>query len=212
MSNRSLTIVLPVYNGESRLTGCVEQMLELASDLTSKFSIMIVDDGSTDDTSAVAKELATQYPQVKCERRRNRNGLGPIISMVQQRVESDVVIVHDGVSPIDSAQVRRLWRQSDAKSAPVNSARRDLQDLADIRATHNAMAAAHERVMGFHLLEPLAKDQLDEADQAIMAATQRVHRPSKPQPASRAGAGVGHIPALPRPNFLSAIAEFTLGE
>jgi hypothetical protein len=94
----------------------------------------------------------------------------------------------------------------------VNSARRELQDLADIRATHNAMAEAHERVMGFHLLEPLAKDQLDEADQAIMAATQRVHRPSKSQPSGRAGAGVGHIPALPRPNFLSAIAEFTLGE
>ena len=59
-----LTIVLPVYNGESRLAELRHQMLELASDLTSHFSIMIVDDGSTDDTSAVAKELSTQYPQV----------------------------------------------------------------------------------------------------------------------------------------------------
>lgn len=207
MSNRSLTIVLPVYNGESRLTGCVEQMLELASDLTSKFSIMIVDDGSTDDTSAVAKELSSQYPQVKLERRRNRNGLGPIISMVQQRVDTDVVIVHDGVSPIDSAQVRRLWRQSDTKTTPVSATQRNINELAEVRATHNAMAAAHERVMGFHLLEPLAKDP---ADEAIMAATERTHRASKPRPASRAG--VGHIPPLPRPNFLSAIAEFTLGE
>jgi glycosyltransferase involved in cell wall biosynthesis len=212
VSNRSLTIVLPVYNGESRLTGCVEQMLELASDLTPKFSIMIVDDGSTDDTSSVAKELSTQYPQVKVERRRVRNGLGPIISMVQQRVASDVVIVHDGVSPIDSAQVRRLWRQSDAQAAPVAASstkrERDLSDLTAVRATHQAMAAAHERVMGFHLLEPLAKD--DAADAIIAATTDRKHRAPKPKTASRAG--VGHIPPLPRPNFLSAIAEFTLGE
>ena len=59
MSNKSLTIVLPVHNGESRLAASVTEMLELASDLTSRFSIMIVDDGSTDDTSAVAEELST---------------------------------------------------------------------------------------------------------------------------------------------------------
>ncbi len=115
MSNKSLTVVLPVYNGESRLASCVTQMLELASDLTSQFSIMIVDDGSTDDTSAVAQELSTRYPQVTVQRQRHRSGLGPIISMVRRRVDSDVVIVHDGVTPIDPVKVRRLWRQSDAQ-------------------------------------------------------------------------------------------------
>ena len=122
MSNRSLTIVLPVYNGESRLTNCVQQMLELASDLTSQFSILIVDDGSTDDTSAVAQELSTRYPQVKLRRHRQRSGLGPIISMVRRRVDSDVVIVHDGVTPIDAVQVRRLWRQSVSSETPTAAA------------------------------------------------------------------------------------------
>jgi glycosyltransferase involved in cell wall biosynthesis len=209
VSNRSLTIVLPVYNGESRLTNCVNQMLELASDLTSQFSILIVDDGSTDDTSVVAQELSARYPQVQLRRQRQRSGLGPIISMVRRRVDSDVVIVHDGVTPIDSTQVRRLWRRSIAEASPAATAvQHDVSELADVRATHRALAAAHERVMGFHLLEPLRQE---EKGTPVPAASPSTTRPThNPRPTDRSG--VGHIPPLPRPNFLSALAEFTLGE
>lgn len=209
MSNKSLTIVLPVYNGESRLASCVTQMLELASDLTTRFSIMIVDDGSTDDTSAVAQELSARYPQVSVQRQRQRSGLGPIISMVRRRVDSDVVIMHDGVTPIDAVQVRRLWRQSDAQTSPaITSTKRDVSELSGVRATHTAMAAAHQRVMGFHLLEPLAQDPKATPVPNAVPATNRPI--AKPRPNDRSG--VGQIPLLPRPNFLSALAEFTLGE
>jgi glycosyltransferase involved in cell wall biosynthesis len=206
VANKSLTIVLPVYNSESQLSGSVTQMLELASDLTSDFSILIVDDGSTDETCAVAHELALQYPQVTVQRQRQRSGLGPIITMVRRRVNSDVVIVHDGVTPIDAVQVRRLWRQRDAQASPAKAAsKRDLNELAAVRQTHNAMALVHGRVMGFHLLEPLAQQE----QQAPTAPT--TARPA-PQPRPGDRTGVGQIPALPRPNFLSAVAEFTLGE
>ena len=209
MPNKSLTIVLPVYNGESQLASCVTQMLELASDLTPHFSIMIVDDGSTDDTSVVAQELSARYPQVTIQRQRERSGLGPIVSMVRRRVDSDVVIVHDGVSPIDAVHVRRLWRQSDTQSSPAIAAtKRDVNDLASVRATHNAMALVHGRVMGSHLLEPLAQQ---EKPAPAPTAPPSTNRPgAKPRPGDRTG--VGQIPLLPRPNFLSAIAEFTLGE
>jgi glycosyltransferase involved in cell wall biosynthesis len=209
VSNKSLTIVLPVYNGESQLANCVTQMLELASDLTPHFSIMIVDDGSTDDTAVVAQELSARYPQVTVERQRERSGLGPIVSMVRRRVDSDVVIVHDGVTPIDPVHVRRLWRQSDTQSSPaVAAAKRDASDLAGVRATHAAMAAAHQRVIGFHLLEPLAQQ---EKPAPMPTAPPATNRPvARPRPSDRSG--VGQIPPLPRPNFLSAIAEFTLGE
>jgi hypothetical protein len=187
-------------------------MLDLASDLTSQFSILIVDDGSTDDTSAVAQELSARYPQVALRRNRQRSGLGPIISMVRRRVASDVVIVHDGVSPIDAAQVRRLWQQDAAKGSSPSTAtkisKREVSELAHVRATHTAMALAHERVMGFHLLEPLRQQESETPTPTTSPGT--IQPASKPQTTDRTG--VGHIPLLPRPNFLSALAEFTLGE
>ena len=154
VSNKSLTIVLPVYNGESKLTGCVNELLELASELTNRFSILVVDDGSTDDTSAVVQSLSARYPQVSLCRHRQRRGLGPIITMVQRRVSSDVVIVHDGVTPIDTVQVRRLWQQSNASTTVAAEAVRHPR-CCRCRATHDAMARVHGRVLGFHLLEPL---------------------------------------------------------
>lgn len=207
MSNRSLTIVLPVYNGESRLTGCVNQMLELASDLTPQFSILIVDDGSTDDTSAIAHELSTRFPQVAVRRHRQRRGLGSIIGMVQRRITSDVVIMHDGVTPIDAFQVRRLWQESQSqKSTSPAATRCDVRELAQVRTTHAAMAKAHERIMGFHLVQPLCETAAPRPSAPVVSPA----TPNKPRPTDRQG--VGQIPPLPRPNFLSVVADFALGE
>ena len=215
VSNKSLTIVLPVYNGESRLTHHVTEMLELASELTSHFEVMIVDDGSTDDTSAVAQELAAKFPQISIRRHRHRRGLGPIISMVQRRVSTDVVIVHDGVTPINSVEVRRLWQQSASGMQPTRQSqptvilnKPDVRELAGIRVTHAAMELAHERVLGFHLLQPIRDEDLSSAPPATTPNT--AHVPTKPRPTDRSG--VGQIPLMPRPNFLSAVADFALGE
>ena len=207
MSHRSLTIVLPVHNGESRLAEQAHQILELASALTPQFSILIVDDGSTDDTSAVAQELSTRYPQIAVRRNRQRLGLGSIITMVRRRVASDVVIMHDGVTPIDATQLRRLWRRNDPASLAASTDRPfDVGELGHVRATHEAMAQAHNRVLGFHLVEP--------SSEPVAASTTTpggvTERPRPSRPTDRKG--VGQIPPLPRPNFLSAMAEFALGE
>jgi glycosyltransferase involved in cell wall biosynthesis len=214
VSNKSLTIVLPVYNGESRLTHHVTEMLELASELTSHFEVMIVDDGSTDETSAVAQELATKFPQISVRRHRHRRGLGPIISMVQRRVSTDVVIVHDGVTPINPVEVRRLWHQSAAEamqsmpSGRTASTKVDVKELAGVRATHAAMALAHERVLGFHLLQPMRDEDATQMGPATPPSP--AQSPKRPRPTNPSS--VGMIPPLPRPNFLSAVADFALGE
>jgi hypothetical protein len=214
--DKSLTIALPIYNGESYLRRSVRELLDLASELTTDFSILIIDDGSTDDTYETAQELALHYPQVTVNRNRIRRGLGPTIESIQRRVLSDVVIVHDGTTPIDVQQVRRLWQADSAApwailgdgQASRNSTRWDQGELAELPAIHAAMASAHQRLLGFQLLRPV---RWDDAHAPIDATA--------PTPKSRApyerpvrGADVGRIPALPRPKFLSALAEFALGE
>ncbi len=122
--------------------------------------------------------------------------------------------MHDGVTPIGPVQARRLWRQNDADSSPaVANSKRDIRDLAAVRETHNAMALVHGRVMGFQVLEPLSPNEkaADEKSSPVPTAAPPTNRPvAKPRPSDRSG--VGQIPPLPRPNFLSAVAQFTLGE
>ncbi|OHB75495.1 MAG: hypothetical protein A2W31_18985 [Planctomycetes bacterium RBG_16_64_10] len=216
MLNRSLTIVLPVYNGESRLRRSVVELLELASDLTNQFSILVIDDGSTDHTYEVAGELASRYPQVSVRRHRTRRGLGPTIDAIRRHVRSEVVIVHDGVTPIDTNHVRTLWRRHlleqpttwrklGAQTAPTTAS---INDLGDLRSLHESLAKAHQRVLGFQWVTPLRPDAAHTTDEPWAAP---VSAPADKRLAAEP-AGVGRIPPLPRPNFLSALAEFALGQ
>ena len=211
--SKSLTIVLPVYNAESRLRKNVTELLELASELTARFGVLIVDDGSTDATFEVAEELAGHYPQVSVRRHRQRRGLGATIDYVQRRVRSDAVIVHDGVTPVDPQQMRSVWKRWIAHStaaADTSTAStlfdRDICDFANLPAIHAEMERAHRRVLGFQLItRDVSQDAVAEASsRASMPRTDSSHLADQP--------GVGQIPPLPRPKFLSALAAFALGE
>ncbi|MEX0643170.1 MAG: glycosyltransferase [Pirellulales bacterium] len=214
MLDKSLTIVLPIYNGEAGLRQRVGEILELASELTTRFGVLIIDDGSTDATFEVAEELSALYPQVSVMRHRHRRGLGTTIDYAQRRIRSDAVIVHDGITPIDPNQVRNLWRNCVKETAafesttPTSAALQSaVCDFANLPAIHAAMEHAHHRVLGFQWLTPQPAELPERHREPA-----QVNEPRTDAPHCTRRSGMGQIPQLPRPKFLSALAEFALGE
>jgi hypothetical protein len=211
--NKSLTIVLPVHNGESRLRTDVHNMLELASELTSKFDILIVDDGSNDSTFEVAEGLAAHYPQITVKRQRHRGGLGPVMELVRRSVRSDAVMFHDGVTPIDVKQMRSVWRRWIAQVSSGNTResmpdpQQDICDFADLPAIHAAMERVHGQVLGFHLVTPAAIETPSLDGGSVSASSARNDTAHSTRKRS-----VGQIPRLPRPKILSSITQFAFGE
>jgi putative flippase GtrA len=60
-----LDIVIPVYNEETDLPGCVRRLHRfLADEVPYRSRIVVVDNASTDDTLAVARALADELPDV----------------------------------------------------------------------------------------------------------------------------------------------------
>jgi tetraacyldisaccharide-1-P 4'-kinase len=221
VSPKSLTIVLPVHNAESRLRSNVREVLELASELTPNFGVLIIDDGSTDSTFEVAEELATIFPQVSVRRHRYCCGLGETLQYVQRRVRSDAVIVHDGVTPIDQREIRTLWRQWITSAAHKSASTKDgahrhgidFAAMADMRSIHSAMERAHSRLAGFQLLSlpEHGKSFIDSL--SAMSDLPEPARTDAPHASRRADRDdLGQIPRLPRPKFLSALAAFAFGE
>ncbi len=213
VTEKTLTVVLPVYNGEARLKRCVAEILELASELTPRFEVLIIDDGSTDMTYEVAEELAARFPQVAVRRHRYRRGLGASLEAASRCIQSDVVIMHDGVTPIKPDDVRRLWRERVATSGDGHGQEADgskqLPGRDELTALHASLARVHARVVGFQLVMPLRDVN------PISSASPASRPPAMPRTdAAHTGQreGIGQIPPLPRPKFLTALADFALGE
>lgn len=71
-----LTVVVPAWNEERRLAATVEEVVAAARRRLPAFEVVVVDDGSTDGTAAVAGRLAARFPEVSVARHPANLGVG----------------------------------------------------------------------------------------------------------------------------------------
>ena len=64
MVKPTLSIIVPVRDCSRNLDESIFEWLDRAADLSDRFELVIVDDGSTDGTDEVAMELSRRFPQV----------------------------------------------------------------------------------------------------------------------------------------------------
>lgn len=71
-----LTIVVPAFNEQHRLATTVEEIVAAARRDLDAFEVIVVDDGSTDDTPRIADELARRFPHVAVVHEPINRGVG----------------------------------------------------------------------------------------------------------------------------------------
>lgn len=109
---RSLSALLPVRNGEASVAFLVEELLEILPELTPRFELIIVDDGSTDATIEQADEIARRYPQVRILRHNRPLGRAAALRTALRHSGGDVVFLRDENCRLPLDQLARLWRAS----------------------------------------------------------------------------------------------------
>lgn len=67
-----LSVIVPNYNHARHLPACLEA---LASQSVPAMEILVLDDGSTDDSVAVIERMASQHPQIKLHRNQRNQGV-----------------------------------------------------------------------------------------------------------------------------------------
>jgi hypothetical protein len=89
----AMTFLLPVRDAESTLEATVTRVLEAASDLYERFNLLIIDDGSTDATDEMARELSRHYPQIRTLRLNEPQGEEGALRAGYAESRGDVVCV-----------------------------------------------------------------------------------------------------------------------
>ncbi len=111
----ALSVLLPVYNAQGNLAADVTEILEVLSDLKRPFHLWVLDDGSSDDTADVARDLSNCYPQVRVIRHPVRLGLSEAIQTGLDHTHGEVILVSDEDYCLDPDDLRTLWQLRDTQ-------------------------------------------------------------------------------------------------
>jgi glycosyltransferase involved in cell wall biosynthesis len=72
----SVSIVIPAYNEEKRLGATLHAWLDFLAARPYTSEVIVVDDGSTDQTSALVRGMAPEWPQLRLHRQEPNRGKG----------------------------------------------------------------------------------------------------------------------------------------
>lgn len=103
-----LSVIIPAYNEESRLPTTLESVYQFLSKRGRSFEIVVVDDGSHDNTSDLVLEFGKEHPEVRLLAYQPNRGKGYAVrsGMLAAKGEAMLIDDADGSSPIE--EVGRL--------------------------------------------------------------------------------------------------------
>src|SRR6187399_2877215 len=96
MSGLSLSVVMPVYNERYLVAESIARVLAVESPLISRLDLIVVDDGSTDGTREILRQLAARYSDRMeyIEHEVNR-GKGAAVTTGIERAKGAVTVIQD---------------------------------------------------------------------------------------------------------------------
>jgi glycosyltransferase involved in cell wall biosynthesis len=105
----SLTIFFPAYNDAGTIGSLVIAARQAARSLTSDFEILVIDDGSVDNTGEIADELARTYPEVRAVHHVRNRGYGGALRSGFREASKELVFYTDGDAQYDPSELTGLW-------------------------------------------------------------------------------------------------------
>src|SRR4051794_35457279 len=92
---KKLSILVAAYNEEDSLRPSMEAVLAAPLAAGLEREIIVVDDGSMDDTWAIAQELAAEHPELRIFRQTPNQGKGAALHRAIQEMTGDLAIFQD---------------------------------------------------------------------------------------------------------------------
>jgi len=104
----SLTVFFPCFNDAGTIGSLVAEADAVAADYTPDYEILVVDDGSSDSSAELLKELQRTYPKLRVVLHEKNQGYGAALQTGFAHATKDLVFYTDGDGQYDVFELRRL--------------------------------------------------------------------------------------------------------
>lgn len=108
MERISLTAFFPAYNDQHTIEGMVRRVAEEMRKVTADFEVVVVDDGSKDQTGPLLDRLAVELPYLRVIHHERNLGYGAALITGFSNARKDLIFYTDGDGQYDVREIHRL--------------------------------------------------------------------------------------------------------
>jgi len=108
-----ISVVVPVFNEEENLPILFSRLVEVLNGLHQPFEMIFVDDGSSDGSRKVLKEMINQYPPLRLIGFKENRGLSTALLAGMREARGKKIVTLDSDLQNDPADIPKLLREMD---------------------------------------------------------------------------------------------------
>lgn len=130
---KDIAVIIPAHNEAEVIRDTVIKAKRMMDEISKSYWIVISDNGSTDETYEIAKQLDSLYPSRVIALHINKAGKGIAINTAVSRVDANLYVMFDADMPVESVEsFRALIRE--ARKHHIASGSRNISGSKSLRS------------------------------------------------------------------------------
>ncbi len=106
--NYNISLFFPCYNEEENIELTIKKALKVLKGLADTFEIIVVDDGSRDQTEKIVKSLIKEEKRIKLIQHPQNRGYGAVLRTGLKNARYDLICFTDADGQFDFSQINKM--------------------------------------------------------------------------------------------------------
>ncbi|MCA9397253.1 glycosyltransferase family 2 protein [candidate division WWE3 bacterium] len=116
----TLSVVIPAFNEANRITKTITEATQyIENNLQLDYEIVIVNDGSTDNTNEVVRQLAEKYKNIRLVQYENNHGKGYALKQGVFEADGDLILTIDADGSTPFGEISKLLTENETGNGDV---------------------------------------------------------------------------------------------